>query len=62
MIRSQDWKGVLRYPEPEHMYNLSVTSERVQWEEAYCWEKLTDGRFYWEVQWSGFVSIELKTD
>lgn len=63
IILSEDRKGLLRCPEPEYMYNQPYkTSERVRWQVTYCLEKLTDGRFYWEVQWSGFVSIGLKED
>ncbi|KAF4075527.1 hypothetical protein AMELA_G00235460 [Ameiurus melas] len=70
IICSQDRKGVLRCPKAEPRKNLpDMTSKQIQWDVkekwsdvAYCWEMLRDGRFYWEVQWSGFVSIGLNED
>ncbi|XP_053085781.1 NACHT, LRR and PYD domains-containing protein 3 isoform X1 [Pangasianodon hypophthalmus] len=63
LICSQDRKGVVRYQELVDMYDPPyMTREQAQWEKVSCSEELTDGRFYWEVQWDGFVSIALKED
>lgn len=39
-----------------------MTSRQSSWKNVSCREKLSDGRFYWEVQWSGFIGIALKED
>ncbi|MCJ8748261.1 hypothetical protein PDJAM_G00162930 [Pangasius djambal] len=63
LICSQDRKGGVGKHEFVHVYDMRyMKSEQAQWEKVSCRETLTDGRFYWEVQWDGFVSIALKED
>ncbi|KAI5623614.1 finTRIM family, member 82, partial [Silurus asotus] len=62
LICSQDRKGIAWLPEFEDMYYdlENITNEQTKWVKASCREKLEDGRFYWEVQWTGFVCLALK--
>ncbi|XP_046694257.1 NACHT, LRR and PYD domains-containing protein 3-like [Silurus meridionalis] len=64
LICSQDRKGIAWLPEFEDMYYdlENITNKQTKWVKASCREKLEGGRFYWEVQWTGFVCLALKDD
>lgn len=63
LVCSQNRKGIVRDPDPDiDMYFTfsDMTSDEGKWQKASCEEKLKDRRFYWELQWTGFVCIALK--
>ncbi|XP_072513104.1 uncharacterized protein [Salminus brasiliensis] len=56
---SSDQKGVIRLQEPE-FFSFDSDEEKeepVKWTTVHCREELTGGRFYWELEWTGLVSV-----
>lgn len=64
IVCSQDQKGVAWCPEQKHSSDWEMLLRRCLQRDTsgkvYCREKLTGGRFYFEVQWAGLVTIVLK--
>lgn len=66
IVCSQDQKGVAWCPEQKHSSDWEMLLRRAIVRDTTgkvnCKEKLTGGRFYFEVRWAGLVTIVLKEE
>ncbi|XP_051559686.1 NACHT, LRR and PYD domains-containing protein 3-like [Myxocyprinus asiaticus] len=56
---SPDRKGVIGLPKIYFPF-FGEDEEPASWVEASCQEELSEGRFYWQVDWNGLVTIGVK--
>ncbi|XP_051982055.1 NACHT, LRR and PYD domains-containing protein 3-like [Xyrauchen texanus] len=56
---SPDSKGVVRLPKIYFPF-FDEDEKPASWIEASCHEKFSEGRFYWQVDWNGMVTIGVK--
>ncbi|XP_057187476.1 NACHT, LRR and PYD domains-containing protein 3-like isoform X2 [Triplophysa rosa] len=64
LTMSSDNKGVARLPEGHFLSDDSESEKVNSWRIALCREMLSGGRFYWQVDWKGFVvtiGVKFKT-
>lgn len=57
---SPDNKGVILLPSFHFLFKGDKSQKVKSWVPASCRETLSDGRFYWQVDWHGLVSIGVK--
>nr|XP_055060008.1 NACHT, LRR and PYD domains-containing protein 3-like [Misgurnus anguillicaudatus]XP_055060009.1 NACHT, LRR and PYD domains-containing protein 3-like [Misgurnus anguillicaudatus] len=69
LTTSSDNKGAIRLPVDQYLFNdydddyyddedgYEKPKKPETWVQSFCIETLSDGRFYWQVDWNGFVSI-----
>lgn len=68
LTMSSDNKGVVRLPEGHFLsYDSDSESDSAKeksWRKEFCSEMLSGGRFYWQVDWKGFIvsfGVKFKT-